>query len=123
MVDELHNIPSTETSSESPRFESIQADVGDRPSIQRLVQETVSKFGRLDVVVSNAGWTRMTNFMNLDEGMVDDDWDKCFIYNVKAHLWLFHAAKAELEKNEGAFITTASVSAWKPGGSSLRVFP
>ena len=68
-MDELHKIPSNSSSSESPRFDSIQADVGDRPSIQRLVNETVSRFGRLDVVVSNAGYTRITNFMNLDEGM------------------------------------------------------
>ena len=59
----------------------IQADVGDRSSIQRLVRETVDKFGRLDVVVSNAGWTRVTNFNNLDEGMVDEDWDRCFLYS------------------------------------------
>ena len=44
-----------------------------------MVKETVDKFGRLDVVVSNAGWTRITNFANLDEGMVDEDWDKCFL--------------------------------------------
>ncbi|KAL1641347.1 hypothetical protein SLS61_010142 [Didymella pomorum] len=40
-------------------------------------------------------------------------------YNVKSHLWLLHAAKAELEKSEGAFITTASIAGVKPTGSSL----
>ena len=40
-------------------------------------------------------------------------------YNVKAHLWLFHAAKEELEKTSGVFITTASVAGIKAGGSSL----
>ena len=84
-----------------------------------MVEEAVSKFGRLDVVVSNAGWTRLTTFANLDEGVVDEDWDKCVTYNVKAHLWLLHAARAELDKTEGAFITVASLSGIKPGGSSL----
>lgn len=119
LLEELHNIPSTTSSGQSPRFDAIQADVGDRPSIQRLVQETVSRFGRLDVVVSNAGWTRVTNFGNLDEGMLEDDWDKCFLYNVKAHLWLMHASREELEKTEGAFVTTASIAGIKPSGSSL----
>ena len=118
-MDELEKIPNTGPSSQSPRFDSIQADVGDRSAIQRLVQETVSKFGRLDVVVSNAGWTRLTNIMNLDEGMAEEDWDRCFLYNVKSHLWLLHAAREELEKSEGAFITTASIAGVKPGGSSL----
>ncbi len=93
--------------------------MGDRSAIQRLVSETVKQFGRLDVVVSNAGWTRITNFSDLEDAMVDEDWDKCFLYNVKAHLWLCHAAKAELEKSEGAFITTASLAGIKPSGSSL----
>ncbi len=61
----------------------------------------------------------MTNFMNLEEGMADEDWDKCFLYNCKSHLWLFHAAKDELAKTDGAFITTASLSGVKIGGSSL----
>ena len=69
--------------------------------------------------MSNAGWTRITNFSNLDEGMLEEDWDKCFLYNVKSHLWLLHAARKELEKTEGAFITTASVAGLRPGGSSL----
>lgn len=56
----------------------MQADVGDRSALQRLVKDTVDKFGRLDVVVSNAGWTRMVNFMNLDENMEEEDWDKCW---------------------------------------------
>lgn len=75
--------------------------------------------GRLDVVVSNAGWTRITNFMNMDEQVLEDDWDKCFLYNVKSHLWLAYAAKTHLEQTEGAFITTASVAGVKPSGSSL----
>lgn len=44
---------------------------------------------------------------------------RCFLYNVKAHLFLLHAAKPHLEESEGAFITTASVAGVKPSGSSL----
>lgn len=84
-----------------------------------MVQDAVSQFGRLDCVVSNAGWTRVTNFQNLDEGMVDQDWDRCFLYNVKSHLWLMHASRPYLEESEGSFVTTASVAGVKPSGSSL----
>ncbi|KAK3074068.1 hypothetical protein LTR53_003780 [Teratosphaeriaceae sp. CCFEE 6253] len=119
LLEELNAIPSTAKSTQGPRFGLIQADVGDRAAVKRLVQETVTKFGRLDVVVSNAGWTRVTNFANLDEGMEDEDWDRCFVYNVKSHLWLMHAAKPHLEASEGAFITTASIAGVKPSGSSL----
>ena len=119
LLKELHEVPRTSQSKETPRFAAIRADVGDKPALQQLVKDTVSQFGRLDIVISNAGWTRITNFNNLDEGMVDEDWDRCFLYNVKSHLWLLYAAKDPLEKHEGAFITTASIAGVKPSGSSL----
>jgi hypothetical protein len=75
--------------------------------------------GRLDIVISNAGYTRLTNFMNFDEQHFDEDWDKCFLYNVKAHMWLAYASREHLDATEGAFITTASIAGVKPSGSSL----
>lgn len=89
--------------------------------IQRLVSETVSTMGRLDVVISNAGWTRLTNFFNLEEQVSEEDWDRCFNVNVKSHLWLLYAAKPHLEKSEGggSFLTVASLAGVRPSGSSL----
>lgn len=75
--------------------------------------------GRLDVVISNAGWTKPSNFMNLDDNVVEEDWDRCFNVNVKAHLFLAQVAKKHLEETEGTFITTASAAGVKPSGSSI----
>lgn len=108
-------------SSTDPRFTSIQADMSQRSEIQRLVQETVDKMGRLDVVVSNQGWTRITNFFDIDDQVREEDWDRCFNLNVKSHLWLMYAAKPYLEKSEGggSFVTVASLAGVRPSGSSL----
>lgn len=113
--------PSSSSSSSNPRFTSIQADLSQRSEIKRLVQETVDKMGRLDVVVSNQGWTRVTNFFDLDDQVVEEDWDRCFNMNVKSHLWLLYAAKPYLEASEGggSFITVASLAGVRPSGSSL----
>ncbi|KAH7119138.1 oxidoreductase ucpA [Dendryphion nanum] len=119
LVDELSAIPSAHQSPTAPRFHILQADVSSKESVQNLVKQTIETMGRIDVVVSNAGWTRMTNFMNIDEGVIDEDWDKCFVMNVKTHLWLAYAAKDALAETEGAFISTASVAGVKPSGSSL----
>lgn len=104
-----------------PQFHTIQADVGSRSEIQRLIKETIDTMGRLDVVVSNAGWTRLTTFTNLDEQLVEEDWDKCFNMNVKSHFWILGAAKSYLEANDdgGSFITIASMAGVRPGGSSV----
>lgn len=123
VIKEAESVPPSSSSSSlhHPRFHSIQADVASRAEIQRLVKETVDTMGRLDLVVSNSGWTRMTNFFNLEEQIIEEDWDRCFNMNVKAHLWLFHAAKPYLEANEdgGSFITVASLAGVRPSGSSL----
>ncbi|KAF2687900.1 oxidoreductase ucpA [Lentithecium fluviatile CBS 122367] len=119
LIDELSKAPSTHSSLQTPRFHFLQADVSSKASVEKLVQDTVKTMGRLDVVVSNAGWTRMTNFLNIDEGVNEDDWDRCFVMNVKTHLWLAYAAKDALTESEGTFISTASVAGVKPSGSSL----
>lgn len=112
-------------------YHAIKADLSVRTEVERLVKDTISEMcpdpsqQQLDVVFSNGGWTRMTNLMDLEEAMVDDDWDRCFTMNVKSHLWLLYAAKPYLEagysEKDGAasFITTASLAGVKVSGSSL----
>jgi len=121
LIKEAEAIQPTYSSSSSPRFASIQADLSQRSEIQRLIKETVEKMGRLDVVVSNQGWTRITNFFDIEDQVVEDDWDKCFNLNVKSHLWLLYAAKQYLEESEGggSFVTVASLAGVRPSGSSL----
>lgn len=79
-------IGTPDSATQSPQFHTIQADVSKRSEIQRLVKETIDTLGRLDVVVSNAGWTRLTDFSKFDEQLVEEDWDRCFNVNVKSHL-------------------------------------
>ena len=119
LLQELSSIPGPSSSAPTPRFHLIQADMGSKPSVQALVAETLEKMGRLDVVVSNAGWTRITTFTDIDQQVNDEDWDKCFTLNVKTHMWLAYAAKDALAATEGTFISTASVAGVKPSGSSV----
>ncbi|GAB1217016.1 hypothetical protein ATERTT37_006237 [Aspergillus terreus] len=62
------------------------------------VRTTIAQLGGLDIVVSNAGWTKMTNFADLD-AMDDDDWDKCWTTNVKGHFYLFKEALPTFNAN------------------------
>ncbi|KAF7889842.1 uncharacterized protein EAF02_002257 [Botrytis sinoallii] len=98
---------------------AVKADMSKKDEVERLVKESVEKWGRLDVVVSNHGWTQIRNFQDLDDNIVEEDWDRCFNMNVKSHLWLFHAVKPYLETTDGSFISTASIAGVKPGGSSM----
>lgn len=86
---------------------AIQADVSDPLQAARLIEETIQKFGRIDVLVNNAG-------INLDHSMKNlstDDWNKviqndlngCF-YTVKAALPYF------LQQKSGKIINISSMN-------------
>jgi NAD(P)-dependent dehydrogenase (short-subunit alcohol dehydrogenase family) len=109
----------TDGASVPPRFVAIQADASERSSIAEMVNRVIAIFGRLDVVASNSGWTRITNFNDMDENSDEDLWIKTYRHNVTAHFWLMNAVKPHLEATKGAFVTTASLAGVVPGGSSL----
>lgn len=113
---------SSSSSDNGPRFGIIQADLGKRGDIERLVAETVAMMGRLDIVVSNGGWTRVREFRDLDQNVDEEDWDRCFDINVKSHLHLLHTARKYLDEAKGAFVTIASTAGVKPSGSSIVSF-
>lgn len=117
LVDELSAISPNPNSQAG--FVHIRADLGKRQDIESLVDQTIKTFGRLDVVFSNAGWTRFRDINNLDDNVEEEDWDRCFNMNVKSHLFLMHAARKHLDETKGVFITTASLAGVSVVGSSL----
>ncbi|KAJ4003196.1 hypothetical protein NW752_011629 [Fusarium irregulare] len=104
----------------NPSYRVVRADVTKRSEIERLVAETIQwSGGKLDAVVSNAGWTKFANFNDLDDNVDEEVWDKCYAANVKSHLFLCHAARKYLEQAKGAFVMTSSVAGVRPSGSSI----
>ncbi|KXH43384.1 short chain dehydrogenase [Colletotrichum nymphaeae SA-01] len=126
LVKELESLSSTATTSSSTEgsqrqhFHAIKADLSSRAETSALVKSAADALGgRLDVLFSNGGWTRLRNIADFDDNVDEDDWDRCFNMNVKSHLFLMHAARPYLDEAEGAFITTASLAGVKVSGSSL----
>lgn len=119
LLEELPALSSLSRDNGSENFITIKADLGSRDDINRLIKETVDKFGRLDVIFSNGGWTRFRGMDSIDDNAHEDEWDQAFNVNVKSHLWLMQAAKKHLDESEGTFITTASIAGVIPSGSSL----
>src|SRR5688500_7921671 len=62
----------------------VQADVCDEPAMQRLVEQTVSTFGRLDYAFNNAG---ITGTLGPTIGYSREDWDAIMSTNVTG-TWL-----------------------------------
>ncbi|KAE9378040.1 short-chain dehydrogenase/reductase-like protein sdr [Stipitochalara longipes BDJ] len=104
---------------------TVQGVRGLEKDCVRVVQESISKLGGLDIIVSNAGHTRFSNFGDLNDSTVED-WDLCYAVNVKAHVFLMREALATFNSNQdgGVFIITSSIAgripaSLPPGGSSM----
>lgn len=83
------------------------ANVTDPEAVERLVSMTVERFGKLDIMVNNAGITRDTLVLS----MTDDQWDAVLNVNLRAvFLGTRAAAKVMLRQRGGRIINMASFS-------------
>lgn len=86
---------------------AVQADVSNAADCERLIDETIRQFGRLDVLVNNAGITRDTLLMRMDEAA----WDDVLNTNLKSAFVTCKAASKHMMKaRSGSIINIASVS-------------
>ena len=90
----------------------VQADVTKAADWARLIAEAVAKFGRLDVVVNNAGWThRRKAYVEVTEA----EFDKVYAVNVKSiYLSAIHALPAFRKQGGGCFVNIASTAGLRP---------
>ena len=69
------------------RVLAVPADVTVRADVERVAAETLGAFGRIDVLVNNAGMGSETPFLDL----ADADWDRVLETNLRAAYLCTHA--------------------------------
>jgi NAD(P)-dependent dehydrogenase (short-subunit alcohol dehydrogenase family) len=98
------------------RVEPFVADVGKRPDAERLARETVGRLGKVDILVSNAGW----NIPQPVESIRDEDWDALLELNVTSSMVLTRAlAPGMKDRKWGRIIYISSVMAFASTGDRV----
>lgn len=121
VVNSATSVEAGEAVAESLPGESmyVQADISDQGQGVAMVDAVVDRFGALDVLVNNAGWTTVVPHHDL-EALDDDILKRTFDVNVFGTWWLTKAAMPLLkESDDGNVVTITSIAGVRPVGSSI----
>lgn len=90
----------------------VQADMSNEEDVKRIVKETISKYGKLDVLVNNAGVLETGTIENTSL----EQYDRVMNTNIRAVYQLTMLAVPELIKTKGCIVNVSSVN-------GIRSFP
>jgi NAD(P)-dependent dehydrogenase (short-subunit alcohol dehydrogenase family) len=95
--------------SEGGEAMAYQADVTKEPDAKALVDATVSKYGKLDILFNNVG----IGLGGLGLGVTSEDWDTVMRVNLKSVLFMCkYAVPRMIESGGGAIVNNASMAAF-----------
>ena len=89
-----------------------ESDVRDRESLQRLFSDSIARFGKVDLMISNAARTVSRSFWEID----DDEWDDVLRVNLRGVFIGCQIAGAHMRANGyGRIINLASLAGQQGG--------
>ena len=87
----------------------VQTDVTQAPSIDRLVHETLDRFGTINILVNNAGVVIIKSIADQSEA----DWDRVLDTNLKGTFLCSQRIIQEMQKHKrGAIVNLSSIAAF-----------
>jgi len=92
----------------------VKCDVSDEAGVRSMLDSINKTFGRLDVLINNAGTTAAWKTRDLDSLSLDE-WDRVFAVNVRGLFQVTRAAAPLLRVNKGCVVNTASIVGVRPG--------
>ncbi|MFA5891471.1 MAG: glucose 1-dehydrogenase [Actinomycetota bacterium] len=103
---------------ELPRAVSVAADVADYGDVRAAVGAILDAFGRVDVLVNNAGWDRIQPFLENDPEV----WDRLIGVNLRGVFNVTHVAVPHLIEAGGGRVVNIASDAGRVGSSGEAVY-
>ena len=91
----------------------VVADMNKDDNVKRILDETITRFGKLDILVNNAGMSRAATIQAEDAMKV---FDEVMSTNLRSVVYLTHLAAPHLVKTKGNIINISSIAAFKVVG-------
>ena len=86
---------------------AVKADVAQKEDVKKLIQTAIDEFGRIDIIVNNAGFTRPAMMLKMEE----DQWDQVVDIHLKGAFLCSQAAALHMkEQKSGKIINVMSVA-------------
>jgi NAD(P)-dependent dehydrogenase (short-subunit alcohol dehydrogenase family) len=82
-----------------------ETDVTEPTSIEHLISQTIARFGRIDVLVNNAGRNKRTPLLEISQF----DWDAGILLNLSSVFLMCRATMPELVKTKGSIVNVSSL--------------
>jgi NAD(P)-dependent dehydrogenase (short-subunit alcohol dehydrogenase family) len=103
----LHEVADTLTKTANVSVQVLPADLRDPAASQQAIAEAVGHFGRLDLLVNNAGATKRADFFTLTE----EDWQDGFALKFHGYVRMTRAAWPHLRESKGSIVNIAGIGA------------
>ena len=119
LVNSFHSVEAGQAVADSlPGARYVRADVGDEQECARLVDVALSEWGRIDVLVNNAGTGPVVPHQNLNDAPLEI-WKEVFSVNVFGPWALTVAAAPALAESKGSIVNVTSLAGIRELGSSV----
>jgi 3-oxoacyl-[acyl-carrier protein] reductase len=90
---------------------ALAADVSKSADVERLMDAATQRFGRIDVLVNNAGWSKIEPVAE----MAPETWRRCMAVDLDGTFHCMrHALPHMIRQGGGAIVNISSIAAWEP---------
>jgi len=98
---------------------TVQADISKDKEVREMVQKVLDAWGRMDMLISCAGWSQRLPFNDL-EAHTEEIWDKNLAINLKGVFFCCRAVAEPMKRQgQGSIVIISSVAGITGMGSSI----